>query len=210
MKITTQNTIRAAAILALGLFTAVTALAQPSTAATKLSLAGLDFSTTEGMSAARERVHQAARAACRRVSEDLDLSHQANFVKCVDDTMAKAFERLAAPRVAGSKPAITSPASGARAAASAATGGGSAPGLRKTVSLADLDLSTPNGARAAHDRLHEVARDVCSHAEDELDLSHQANFVACVDEAMAQALPRIEEMARRSAPNPIVVSDLSK
>jgi UrcA family protein len=124
--------------------------------------------------------------------------------------MVNALEQLAGPKVAGSKPAANAPASVPRPAASAPTAALSAPGLRKTVSFADLDLSTPEGARAAHDRLHEVARGVCGHAEDDLDLSHQANFVACVDEAMAQALPRIEEAARRSAPNPSVVSNLNK
>jgi UrcA family protein len=36
----------------------------------------------------------------------------------------------------------------------------------ENVSLADLDLSTPEGVRAAHDRLHETARRLCSQVAD--------------------------------------------
>ena len=56
------------------------------------------------------------------------------------------------------------------------------------VSLAGLDLSTPDGARAARERLHATARRLCAQVADNLDLSHQSNFVACVDDALAAAL----------------------
>ena len=56
------------------------------------------------------------------------------------------------------------------------------------VSLADLDLTTAEGKRAAHDRLHDVARRVCSQVADNFDLSHQPNFVACVQQTWVDAL----------------------
>jgi UrcA family protein len=66
------------------------------------------------------------------------------------------------------------------------------------VSLADLDLSTPDGARAARDRLHQTARRWCSQLEDSLDLSHQSNFVACMDDALAGALRQLNGPALAS------------
>jgi UrcA family protein len=59
------------------------------------------------------------------------------------------------------------------------------------VSLADLDLSTPTGQRAARERLHQIARRLCSQVADAQDLSHQPNFVACVDETLASALQQL-------------------
>lgn len=56
------------------------------------------------------------------------------------------------------------------------------------VSLADLDLSRPDGARAARERLRETARRLCAQVADDLDLAHQPNFVACVDETLTAAL----------------------
>jgi UrcA family protein len=69
-----------------------------------------------------------------------------------------------------------------------------------SVSLADLDLSTPEGARAARDRLHETARRLCSRLVDLQDLSHQPNFVACVDEALAHALRQVGALPQAQKP----------
>jgi UrcA family protein len=62
------------------------------------------------------------------------------------------------------------------------------------VSLAGLDISTPEGARAARDRLRATARRLCTWVADDLDLSHQPNFVACVDETLAAALRKVTEI----------------
>jgi UrcA family protein len=64
----------------------------------------------------------------------------------------------------------------------------------KPVVLTDLDLSTSEGQRVAYERLHQMARTLCSRVADELDLSHQANFVACVDSAMANAGARLQAL----------------
>ena len=66
----------------------------------------------------------------------------------------------------------------------------------RQVSLADLDLSTIAGQTAARQRLHRMARELCGELADELDLSHQTNFVQCVEQATAQTLPPLEAMIR--------------
>jgi UrcA family protein len=66
----------------------------------------------------------------------------------------------------------------------------------KQVSFADLDLATPEGIKAAHERVHEIARTMCSQLSDMNDLSKQPNFVKCVDKTMAAALPKVEEFAK--------------
>ena len=67
------------------------------------------------------------------------------------------------------------------------------------VSLAGLDLSTPEGARTAHERLHATARRLCAQVADHLDLSHQPTFVACVDETLAAALRKVTEIGVSTA-----------
>jgi UrcA family protein len=68
----------------------------------------------------------------------------------------------------------------------------------KKVSLVDIDLSTVDGQRAARERLHQAARHLCSEVADDLDLSHRANYLACVDIAMAKAERLLQAMASRS------------
>jgi UrcA family protein len=63
---------------------------------TQVKLADLDLSTADGQQVAQTRLHEVARTLCNRVSDSLDLSHQANYIKCVDSTVAKANERLQA------------------------------------------------------------------------------------------------------------------
>jgi UrcA family protein len=64
------------------------------------------------------------------------------------------------------------------------------------VSLADLDLTTPEGKSAARERLHHVARRLCSRVVDNFDLSHRSNFLACVDEALTAAENSVFTAAR--------------
>ena len=65
------------------------------------------------------------------------------------------------------------------------------------VLLGDLDLATPEGARTARQRLHAAAQLACSRLEDRLDLGRQEHFVACINAAMALALPQVEELVRK-------------
>jgi|SRR5260370_26988151 UrcA family protein len=85
-------------------------------------------------------------------------------------------------------------------AAAAAPTSDTAPVTRSAkVSLAGLDLSTPDGARAARERLRGTARRLCAQVADGLDLSHQSNFVACVDETLAAALRQATEIGASTA-----------
>jgi UrcA family protein len=59
------------------------------------------------------------------------------------------------------------------------------------VSLAGLDLSSPEGARTARERLSKTARKLCSQVEDELDLSLHANYVACVEQSVTRAMQQV-------------------
>jgi UrcA family protein len=70
-----------------------------------VSLAGLNLATDKGMQEARDRVHEKARHLCDRVIDPWSLSHQADYVHCVDDTVATAINQLqVAVRVAAAKP----------------------------------------------------------------------------------------------------------
>ena len=67
------------------------------------------------------------------------------------------------------------------------------------VSLAGIDLSTPEGLRLARDRLRVTARRLCARVADDFDLAHQTNFVACVDETLAAALRKVTETGASKA-----------
>jgi UrcA family protein len=64
----------------------------------------------------------------------------------------------------------------------------------KQVSFAGLDLSTVEGQQIAQARVHEMARTLCSQVADSHDLSHQPNYVACIDTAVAQAGERLQAL----------------
>lgn len=64
------------------------------------------------------------------------------------------------------------------------------------VSIAGLDLSTPQGVRAARERLRQTARELCLQFADELDLSLHANYLACVDESVAKAMQQVAPPSR--------------
>ncbi len=76
------------------------------------------------------------------------------------------------------------------------------------VSLADLDLSTLEGSRAAYERLEAMARRLCAELAHSHDLSYQPNFAACVQDTLVGALAQANILAaaantrtaRRSAP----------
>jgi UrcA family protein len=119
-------------------------------------------------------------------------------------TVTKTRSKLAKSMVAASFFAIGSAAAMAQQQAAAAETS------TTTVSLAGLDLSTPEGVTAARERLRHTASRLCAQVADELDLSHHANFLKCVDDAMARSLPRLEELARRNVPPSGLASNLSK
>jgi UrcA family protein len=63
------------------------------------------------------------------------------------------------------------------------------------VSLADLDLSTPAGARVAYERIKAVAKRLCHDPNDSYSRYHAAAFNACVLEAVADAVRQTQAPA---------------
>jgi len=124
--------------------------------------------------------------ACR---DELDLSHQANDVACVDDTLAAALRTINEPSAASASNTVVQTSAIARTRDQPAH---STPDLRTSnVSLSDLDLAIQEGARVARECLHDEARRLCSQVADSFDLSHRPNFVGCVDETFAKALRQV-------------------
>jgi UrcA family protein len=70
-----------------------------------ISVADLDLSTTAGMQSAQQRVHATARRLCAKVVNPWTLSHQQDYVACMDATMAAALRQLPAPAVAANSTA---------------------------------------------------------------------------------------------------------
>jgi UrcA family protein len=68
-----------------------------------------------------------------------------------------------------------------------------------TFSLADLDLSRPADIDTARERIHRVARTLCGQVEDMLSMSHQPDFVACIEDATSKAEPRLQKLAAAAA-----------
>jgi UrcA family protein len=122
------------------------------------------------MSAARERLHTMA----ERICAEHATGSQSNFASCVDSTLAGALGQIDALKQVNK----TSGHSVTRAV---------------NVSLADLDLSTPEGSRAAHERLETVARRLCTELARDRELAYQPeliyqpNYHACVHNALAGA-----------------------
>jgi len=67
--------------------------------------------------------------------------------------------------------------------------------LGARVSLADLDLSTREGAGTARQRLDAMARRLCGELARRQDLSFQSNYAACVHDTLAGALPQADALA---------------
>jgi UrcA family protein len=75
----------------------------PEIRSSAVSLAGLDLSTPAGQSAARERVHQAARVVCSRAQDPYDLAPNRDYVKCIASAEQNGFKQLKGPAVVASK-----------------------------------------------------------------------------------------------------------
>jgi len=132
-----------------------------------VSLSDLNLSTAEGMRLARDRLHKVAESVCS--DHRRGQSSQPAFEVCVDTTVANALRHIDALRQAGMtvRSSVT---------------------LGASLSLADLDLSTLEGAHIAHQRLAAMARRVCGELARRQDLSYQSNYAACVHDTLAGAL----------------------
>jgi UrcA family protein len=161
----------------------------PNTRVEDVSLADLDLSTSEGMRVARERLHAMAQRICARNADIPGLSSSPNFVACVDGTLAGALRniRTLKPSNETTRHSVT------RAA---------------NVSLADLNLSTPEGFRIARERLEATARRLCAELARDNDLSYRPNWAACVNDTISGPLAQAKvlaaekgtQIARRLAP----------
>jgi UrcA family protein len=140
----------------------------PDTRIATVSLVDLDLSTPEGMRAARDRLDTMARRVCAKLVPEG--SHQPTFVACVDDTLAGALRQVNVSE----RKTVT------RAA---------------KVSLADLDLSRPEGMRTARDRLHAIAQRLCAELARSHELAYRPNFAACVADTREAALRRVDALA---------------
>jgi len=63
--------------------------------------------------------------------------------------------------------------------------------LESRVSLADLDLSTPEGTRAAHKRLRKKAESLCRQLWDSTSASFRWTYAACVTETFANTIQQL-------------------
>ncbi len=59
------------------------------------------------------------------------------------------------------------------------------------VSLAGLDLSTPEGARSAYERIKVTAERLCFQLADSRKIDYQAVYNTCVTETLADTVRRI-------------------
>jgi UrcA family protein len=164
------------------------AAATTASRATDVSLSDLDLSTAEGMRLAGDRLHTVAEHVCAACGGDREPSSQAAFDMCVDSTVASALRQIYALRQTHTpvRNSVTRSA---------------------TVPLADLDLSTLEGARIARERLEAMARRLCGELARRQDL-YQTNYAACVHDSLAAgeaqadalAAARTARTARRGAP----------
>jgi UrcA family protein len=60
-------------------------------------------------------------------------------------------------------------------------------------------LTSANGVDIAKERLHQMARRLCSQTADAEDLSRQPNYVACIDDAVSKALSKVQSLAQMQA-----------
>jgi UrcA family protein len=154
---------------------------------TTVSIADLDLSTSEGANVARERLHQTARQLCAQTLGK-DSANPRKFIACLNDTVSDALRQIDVPgRAAIESGAWTILPSQATSGLAAAAG---VQTKLMVVLMADVDLSTPEGARIASERIRKSARHVCGQltAEETTLTSHYSN---CVDEATAAGLRQI-------------------
>jgi UrcA family protein len=71
--------------------------------------------------------------------------------------------------------------------------------LAAKISLADLDLSTPDGARAAYERIRTVAKHLCFELWDN---PYWQTYDACVHESLTNAVRRMNTPALAAVQEP--------
>ncbi|MGO9932251.1 MAG: UrcA family protein [Steroidobacteraceae bacterium] len=186
--------IRAAGLVAVCLAAPIAALAQQPSAATptgtaKVLLAGLDLTTAEGIAAARNRLHETARQICSQRVGNLEPADRAGFLSCIDNTLINELKQVnssaRAAIVAHGSAWPTAPddepISQLRESAP--------PTSVIVVSIADLDVLSPQDVLIARKRVHDIARRICSQLISSQDPA--TRYAKCVNDATAGALRQI-------------------
>jgi len=76
---------------------------------TTVSFADLDLTTAAGRQVAQQRLHEAARRLCARLSDSADLGHQPHFVACVERASAIAMRQLGQSEMVARRASTPSP-----------------------------------------------------------------------------------------------------
>jgi UrcA family protein len=178
-----RHTASAAVILLVlfGTVPAVTIADQRAVATTvssvaNVSLSDLNLSNPAAMRVARDRLQTMAEHLCAERAGGREPSSQPAFGACVDSTVANALRHIDALR----KTHVV-------VVDSVTLGAG--------VSLADLDLSTLEGANSARQRLEAMARRLCGELAKRQDLAYPPNYAACVHDTLAGALAQADALA---------------
>jgi UrcA family protein len=194
-----KTAVRAAALIAVCLALPIAALAQqPSgaapTSAGKVSLAGLDITTPVGAAAARNRLHETARQICSQPVGNLEPSDRADFLSCIDNTLISELKQVNS----SARAAIVAGGSAWPTAAEDGTVSqlreSAPPTSVMVVSIADLDVLSPQGVLMAHERIHNTARRICTQLISSQDPA--THYSKCVNDATAGALRQINETSR--------------
>jgi UrcA family protein len=190
---------RAAALLLVYLAVPLAAMAQqPSsavsqTSAAKASLAGLDLTTRQGLAAARNRLHESARASCSQAIDNREPSDRANFLSCIDGALKDELKQINS----SARAAIVARGSAWPTATKVETIGQQREIAQGTsvmvVSISDLDVLSPQDVRIAQERVHNTARRICGQLTTSQDSA--SIYAKCVSDATAGALRQINETA---------------
>lgn len=194
----TRSTVRAAALIAVCLAVPMAALSQqatvavPTSAAT-VSLDDLDLTTSDGIAAARDRLQGTARQLCSQQLDNLEPSHRVDFLSCVDNSLLHELKQVSS----SARSAILAHSSAWPTAADDGTLGQSRENAPDTsvvaVSIADLDLLSPQGVLIARERIRNTARRLCSQVNS--SQGPASYYSHCVNDATAGALRQINESA---------------
>jgi len=138
----------------------------------EVSLTDLDLSTAEGIHSARARLVAVARVVCATPEAKRERPSQPILAGCIEHTVANALRQIGLLR------------QGNRIVRNSVIRG-------DNVSLAGLDISTPEGLRVTKERLRAAARRLCSELAHSGDLSYTPDFHACVDDSTREALGQV-------------------
>jgi len=194
----TRSTVRAAGLIAVCLVVPIAALSQQATlavptSAAKVSLADLDLTTSDGIAAARDRLQGTARQSCSQQLDDLELAHRVDFLSCVDNSLIQELKQVNSK----ARAAILAHNSAWPTAADEGTLSQPRENVPDTsvvaVSIADLDLLSPQGVLIARERIHSTARRLCSQLNS--SPGPASYYSHCVNDATAGALRQINEGA---------------